>query len=127
MLNANREYYNLWKQSYEYPNSYMEKYKHNDKIVYNRYIADGYGYPFAFYPEENGLIPCCEFNGDFTIYWKTGSKWSIVAYSDLDIYAEYNMTLTEFIYKILTQDISFGELYNVMTRKGMCFVQYENS
>lgn len=83
------------------------------------------GYPFTFYPVKNGLMPCGECNGEYTVFWKTtGSNWTIVVYDDDDHYSEYDMSLTEFLYRILTREISFGDLFYSMTEKGLVFEKY---
>lgn len=82
------------------------------------------GYPFSYFPENGGLFPCAEYNGEYTIYWKTGAeKWTIVVYRD-DYYSEFDMTLTEFLYKLIIREINMNSLYEVFTLKGLLFEKY---
>ena len=85
---------------------------------------DNIGHPFSFFPEKEGLFPCCEYNGEYTIYWKTGEeKWTIVVYSN-DCYSEFDMSLTEFIYKLISKEVNLPTLYNIFTLKGLMFEKY---
>lgn len=82
------------------------------------------GYPFSYFPENGGLFPCAEYNGEYTVYWKTNAeRWTIVVYRD-DYYSEFDMTLTEFLYKLITREINMNSLYEIFTSKGFVFEQY---
>lgn len=90
--------------------------------LYSGY-CDNEGFPFDYYPAENGLLACCQCDGQYTVYWKTGKdKWTVVAYERGGDYSEFDMTLTEFLYKEITQEINFGDLYFYLTEKGKIFI-----
>ena len=85
---------------------------------------DNVGQPFPFFPEKGGLFPCGEYNGEYTLYWKTDEeKWTIVLYLN-DYYTEFNMSLTEFIYKLITKEINMSSLYAIFTANGFAFQKY---
>ena len=89
---------------------------------------DNEGHPFDYYPAENGLLACCQCEGQYTVYWKTGGdRWTIVAYGRYGEYSEFDMTLTEFLYKEITREINFGDMYNYLTEKGKVFIPFEET
>lgn len=61
------------------------------------------------YPEKDGLLPWGYTDNGDELYWKTNSsseKWSIVIYESASPeYQEYQMQLTEFLYKIITKEL----------------------
>lgn len=88
----------------------------------------GDGYPFDFYPSPEGLFPFgCDFSG-YEFYWKMSKnkKWSIVVYPDMSCFLEYDMSLTEFIYKILTCQTDCDGLSDI-TGDGVFFQQFIHS
>lgn len=57
------------------------------------------------YPAENCIFPCAVTDNGDEIYWLT-SDWSIVVYEARSSnYYKYNMTISEFLYKISTNEI----------------------
>ena len=96
----------------------------NGKFNYCGDEFDNVGHPFSFFPEKDGLLPCGEYNGEYVIYWKTNAdKWTVVVYHD-NYYSEFNMSLTEFIYKLISKEIALPSLYEAFTSKGFVFEQY---
>ena len=89
---------------------------------------DNEGCPFGYYPADNGILACCQCEGQYTVYWKTGSdRWTIVAYGRYGEYSEFDMTLTEFLYKEITREINFGDMYDYLTEKGKVFIPFEDT
>lgn len=69
--------------------------------------AAGEGYPFDFYPKEGGLIPWGNCEEAAVLYWKMNEgKWTIVVYGEDEYYYEYDMTMTEFLYDLLSKQIT---------------------
>ena len=70
--------------------------------------ASGAGYPFDFYNGSTGLIPWGYWDSTYTFYWNyTGmSEYSIIVYGEEEFYYEYNMTTSEFLYSLFTNEIS---------------------
>ena len=128
MLNENRYFYTMMKDDFSESktNLFIRKFRTpNGKYKICGGEADSFGFPFPFYPEEGGLLPCCEFEGEYTVYWKTGGdKWTIVVYDCDEFYSEFDMSLTQFLYNLATEKIHFGELYNCFTQKGLIFEKY---
>lgn len=136
-LNENKYYYECAKESWnmELPgvnikcsDALMELFESkrnaDGSVDYSGDKFNNIGYPFSFFPEKGGLFPCAEYNGEYTIYWKTGGeKWTIVVYND-DYYSEFDMTLTEFLYKLIIGEISMNSLREVFALKGLIFEQY---
>ena len=90
--------------------------------------CDNEGYPFDYFPAENGILACCQADGQYTVYWKTGGdRWTIVAYCRSGEYSEFDMTLTEFLYKEIAQEINFGDMYCYLTEQGKVFIPAEET
>lgn len=109
-INTERAIYNDSKAFFEF-----DKNNQHPKIVeFNKKQmklsgASGVGYPFNFYPEKNGLIPCGTWDSAYMFYWNTASNpWSIIVYGEDEFYFEYDMCITEFLFKLFTNDISIG-------------------
>lgn len=66
-------------------------------------------FPFNVYPEENGLLPWGYTENGDELYWKTGAAfedWEIVVYESASPdYYSYKMSLSEFLYKIITKEL----------------------
>ena len=87
----------------------LEKhFSQNNKIVMpSGVIVDGIGYPFDFFPNVPGLIPWGEINGEITLFWEYDKAFNgIIVYSREGAYSKYNMTTTEFLYKLFTKKIN---------------------
>ena len=86
-------------------------------------MGNNEGYPFTFYPEHDGLLPFGRTDFGYELYWQTHSneKWNIVVYPSSSVYLIYDMTMTEFLYKILTQQIYCDGLSNI-TKNGIGFI-----
>ena len=70
--------------------------------------ASGAGYPFEFFNGSTGLIPWGYWDSTYTFYWNyTGvSEYSIIVYGEEEFYYEYDMTTSEFLYSLFTNEIS---------------------
>lgn len=70
--------------------------------------ASGAGYPFDFFNGSTGLIPWGYWDSAFTFYWNyTGnSEYCIIVYGEEEFYYEYDMTTSEFLYSLFTNEIS---------------------
>ncbi len=86
----------------------------------------GEGYPFRFYPEADGLFPFGRSYSGYEFYWKTSQNkdWSIVVYPDTSCFLEYDVSITEFIYKVLTGSIACDGLSEI-SEDGVSFQQFE--
>lgn len=121
---AENEYINLFDQIEALRDSYQAMKKIWNSMNLDNVFPVNAGYPFDFYPEKGGLIPwgCIEGCGIY-FYWKTGDhEWEIVAYSD-DDYQIFQMSMTEFIYNLMTSKIDFSDLSNV-AKEDLCFTPY---
>ena len=136
-LNENKYYYECAKKSWnmELPGvnikgpdallALVESQRNaNGKFDYCGDEFDAVGHPFSYFPEKDGLFPCAEYNGEYTIYWKTSEeKWTIVVYGG-DYYSEFDMTLTEFLYKLIIGETNMNSLREVFALKGLTFEKY---
>jgi hypothetical protein len=81
------------------------------KVIREAYLESKQNFPQDFihdvYPDVGGLLPWAITDNGDEIYWRTDNnpnKWSIVIYgSRSSEYAEYNKSLVEFLYEILTK------------------------
>ena len=74
------------------------------------FISNG-GYPFRLYPEENGLLPWAQCDNGTVFYWRiNGGKWTILVYGESWDFWEFEMTTTEFLYKLITRQINYLDL-----------------
>ena len=78
-----------------------------------RYLRDKYGaseVPFPLYPEPGGLLPCGTTDNGNTLFWLTDGSpenWPLIVSAPRDArYEKFDMTLTEFMTKILSRRIS---------------------
>ena len=86
-----------------------------DSIVLGDAPKDGEGYPFDFFPDENGLIPWAVCDNGTAFFWKPDNcRITIVIYGDSYEYYEYSMTTTKFLYKLLNNEIK--EIYKFLPR-----------
>lgn len=109
------EYVNLFDQIETLRNLYATMKKMWGDMNMDDFFPNGAGYPFGFYPDKGGLLPwgCIEGCGIY-FYWKTDEpKWKIVAYSD-DYYQIFQMSMTEFIYDVLSSKINFASLSDII-------------
>ncbi len=87
-----------------YQNSKKEFVQDSEKYGYD--LKDGEGYPFDFFPDENGLIPWAVCDNYSSFFWKpTKGKITIVVYGECCDYYEYDMTTAEFLYKLINNEI----------------------
>ncbi len=79
------------------------------KEAYHQYgLTDkkGEGYPFDFYPQKNGIIPWAVCDNGALFFWKINiNSITIVVYGEDADYYEYDMTTTEFLYKLINNEI----------------------
>lgn len=116
----NVEYLNLFyrieseRNIYKYSKEAMEsdQMRNNPKVKQfkEQYLkecgASGAGYPFGFFPDKGGLIPWGDCEEAAVLFWKMNKgKWTIVVYGEEEYYYEYDMTMTEFLYNLLSMQI----------------------
>lgn len=83
--------------------------------------GSGFDYPYELYPEEGGLLPWAQADNGTVFFWLTYSEkpWTIVVYDEMSDYFEYEMTTTEFIYKLISGDIPDSGLPNDLFKNGV--------
>lgn len=61
----------------------------------------------SVYPDKNGILPCAVTDNGDEIYWLTSNDiWTLIIYeSRMSNYYKYNMTISEFIYRIINKEI----------------------
>lgn len=74
-----------------------------DKRTRSRIIALGDHFPYKFYPEKGGLIFMGYTDDDEFFIRYSEEKMSVVLYGDL--YYEFDMSFTEFLYEYLTEGL----------------------
>lgn len=82
------------------------------KVIREAYLESKQNFPQDFkhdvYPTVGGLLPWAVTDNGDEIYWRTGNnlnEWSIVIYGSRSFeYVEYNKSVIEFLYEILTKD-----------------------
>lgn len=119
------EYVNLFNQIDTLRDTYEAMKKIWNDANMDDVFPNSAGYPFDFYPYKGGLFPwgCIEGCNVF-FYWKTDDpEWEIVAYSD-DDYQVFYMTMTEFIYNILSARIDFAGLSDII-EEDLCFMPFQ--
>ena len=64
-------------------------------------------YPFEFYPKKDGILPWAYGDNGTNFFWRTYKKkpWSIIVYDEMSAFFEYEMSTTEFLYKLITGEI----------------------
>lgn len=124
-------YLNLFQQISEWGESYnimKEEFGSETRnCKYPSYQSEmSEGFPFDFYPENNGLILWGWIEGGgYSFYWlQNKSNWSIVVYDDSDGYKIFQMGIAEFIYKLLLGQIDFEDLYGNATEDELVFIKY---
>ena len=64
------------------------------------------GYPFDFYDGHSGILPWALCDNGTVFYWRIiDDKWTILVYGDSWEFYEYDMTTTEFLYKLIHGDL----------------------
>lgn len=92
------------KQSYSYLKNSFES--DNDCIP-----DAGEGYPFNFYPEENGILPWAQCDNGTVFYWRFyKDKITILVYGESYDFYEFDMSTTEFLYKLITKQIHCSDI-----------------
>lgn len=109
------EFVNLFKKIEElsFSYNYMKQMDQNTRKQFRlNEPEEGEGFPFDFYPKKNGILPWGHIDGGgLTFYWKTNNdRWYVIAYSDDGYYEKFEMSMTEFIFKLLTNQIEFDDL-----------------
>lgn len=113
------------REDYSYGRDFLELDVNNEDFDDPR-LQKGWkvGEPFGYYPEKGGLIPWGKspFGTEYTFYWNTSNEqWSVVVYDDLYGYKEFSMTMTEFLYNLLSNKIGLG---NTFTEDSLLFVPF---
>lgn len=88
-------------------NILLSSYEHSKKQYPNLY-------PFDIYPSEGGIIPWGFTDNGDELYWKSSliEDWLIVIYeSRSSEYFEYDMSFTEFLYKLVTSQIRCDDIF----------------
>lgn len=92
----------------EYRNTYdvLKTACENDKIAGGYELQDNEGFPFEFYPEKNGLVPWAQCDNGTVMYLKNdNSSVKVIVYGDSYEFYEYNLSMTEFLYKLINREI----------------------
>lgn len=97
------------RSDYHYGCEFLKKEDNSDDFDDPR-LLNGWkiGQPFGYYPEKGGLIPWGKYpeGNAYTFYWNTcHEQWTIVVYDDLYGYKEFYMSMTEFLYNLLSNKI----------------------
>lgn len=84
----------------------------NECISAHNYLREKYpeDYPYETLPAENGLIPWGRTDNGDVLYYQTNAdinKWNIVIHTRGEAFFEYDMTLCEYLYKVITNKIVF--------------------
>jgi hypothetical protein len=96
MIEEQRETYESVKDSFE-----------QDALSSGYVPNENEGYPFAFYPDESGLIPWAYCDNGTVFYWKPeNNKMNIIVYGDGFQYFKFDLSTTDFIYKLVTKSLS---------------------
>jgi len=96
MIEEQRETYESVKDSFE-----------QDALSSGYVPNENEGYPFAFYPDESGLIPWAYCDNGTVFYWKPeNNKMNIIVYGDGFQYFIFDLSTTDFIYKLVTKSLS---------------------
>ena len=72
---------------------------------------DNEKYKFDFYPAKGGLVPWAKYaryyDYNTIFYWRmtNENKSMIVVYAESEKYYEYEMTIAEFVYKLVNEEI----------------------
>ncbi|MDM5154748.1 SMI1/KNR4 family protein [Bacillus sp. DX1.1] len=78
------------------------------------------------YPVNNGLLPCAITDNGDEIYWLTNEEcdqWRIIVYdSRSNDYYEYNNSMTEFLYKVISKEIICPVFPNDLFKDGCQFI-----
>lgn len=102
---------NVWEEMVlEIRNSYIDVkedfYYHDSELLKMLQLKENEGYPFDFYPSENGIIPFAQCDNGTVFYLKPDPvEWTIIVYGDSWEFYEYKMSLPEFIYNLLNNKI----------------------
>ncbi len=115
-IQRERAAYLNWKEAEEETIELLKNYlSENPTKVSKITIPAKKNFPFNFYPDCGGLFPFGDLGDlEYNLYWNTSSNpWTIIVYDD-DKYYEFEMTVSEFLYKLLTGQITELDVDNVL-------------
>ncbi len=86
---------------------YLKESTEIDNLRSGYTVEDNEGYTFGFYPEKDGLVPWAQCDCGTVFYCRTTSEknFMIVVYGESEKYYEYDMTITEFLYRLIKGEI----------------------
>lgn len=97
----------------------------------NEELNDGGGfqYPYDLYPKEGGLLPWAQADNGTVFFWSTSLEkpWTIVVYDEMSDYYEYEMSTAEFIFKLISGEITDSGLPDDLFINGIeiCLSEYQ--
>lgn len=87
---------------------YLKESAERDNLLLKYVPPDNEGYNFEFYPDKSGLVPWAICDCGTVFYWRvTPEKFTVVVYGESDKYYEYDMTISEFLYRLITKEIPY--------------------
>lgn len=83
--------------------------------------GNGFEYPYELYPAEGGLLPWAQADNGTVFFWQTFSDkpWIIVVYDEMADYFEYEMTTSEFLFKLISGEIENSGLHDDLFENGV--------
>lgn len=83
-------------------------------------------FPFLTYPNKNGLLPWAYTDNGDELYWKMEDKasdWKIIIYEARSTnYYVYEMSISEFLYKLIINEVQCNIFSNVFVEREMIYI-----